>query len=275
MPHHDDAVGRHYAVGDLLTRIETALELAGKDRAHLTPRDLSPVDAFHVRGRAATEELADLAEIGPDTRVLDVGSGLGGSARFLAESCGCKVTGIDLTPEYCDVANTLSGWVGLADRTAFEAGSALAMPFVDGAFDLVWCEHVQMNIEDKAGFCREIARVLAPGGRFVFHEVFGVAGGEPRYPVPWADDPGLSHLVTAAAARTALEAAGLRADIWRDTTAATVTWYEGVSARLAGGPPPVGLHLLMGESTMPKLHNLGGSLRDGLLQAWQGVFSSA
>ena len=276
MDPHADAIGRHYAVGDLLTRIEAALDLAGKDRDKLVARDLAPVDAYHVRGRAASEELSGLVEITADTRVLDLGSGLGGSARFLAEQFGCQVMGLDVTPEYCRVANTLSDWVGLGERTRFEAGSALAMPFADDAFDLVWCEHVQMNIQDKTGLYAEVARVLKPGGRFAFHEIYSVNGQQPDFPVPWSEKGELSFLATADAARTDLEAAGFESTVWRDTTAPTVAWYEAVSARLAAsGPPTVGLHLLMGESTLPKMHNLGGSLRDGKIEAWQGVFSIA
>ena len=273
MPTDPDAVERHYAVGDLLERIRAALEGDGKDMSALSTIDLAPVDEFHVRGRESTEELAELAAIDPDSHVLDVGSGLGGSARFLASQYGCTVTGVDLTPEYCEVARELSSWTGLGDRTEFHVANALDMPFPDGKFDLVWTEHVQMNIAEKPRLYREMGRVLRPGGRLVIHEIFGA--GEPglHYPVPWANDESASHLVTPERARHDIEGAGFRTAVWRDMSGVTTEWFRETLARLAeSGPPPVGLHLIMGASAPIKLGNVGRSLAEGRIRVYQGVF---
>ena len=78
----------------------------------------------------------------------------------------CQITGIDLTEEYCQVATELASRVGLFDRVRYQQGSALAMPFPDNSFDIAYTQHVAMNIADKAGLYREIARVLKPRGRF-------------------------------------------------------------------------------------------------------------
>ena len=148
----DQPITRHYARADLVAVMRNGLAAAGIDWARATVDDLAPLDEFHIRGREATEELAALASPQADERVLDVGSGVGGSSRFLADRFGCSVVGVDLTPEYCDAARELTGHLGLSDRAAFRCASALDLPFEDGEFDLAWTQHVQMNIEDKVAF---------------------------------------------------------------------------------------------------------------------------
>ena len=171
------AVEHHYGRGDILTSILQALRDMGKDVTQLTPADLAPVDAFHIRGREATVELAKRAALQPGQRVLDVGSGLGGSVRYLAATHHVQATGIDVTAEYVDVARTLAELVGLQERVTFRQSSALALPFEVGTFDVVWTEHAQMNIADKQAFYAEMARVLGPRGRLVFHDIFQGQGG--------------------------------------------------------------------------------------------------
>lgn len=184
MPVAIERVERHYARDDdILLCIAAALREAGKDPSRLAPADLAPVDEFHIRGRESTVELARRAAPRTGERVLDLGCGLGGSARYLAAEHGCAVTGIDLTHAYVDAARTLTRWVGLDGRVRFEAADALALPFDDASFDLVWTEHVQMNIADKSRLYAEIARVLAPGGRLALHD-FLRGTGEPDLSPP-------------------------------------------------------------------------------------------
>jgi SAM-dependent methyltransferase len=266
-------ISRHYGVSGLLDRILGALRESGKDISHLSPADLAPVDEFHIRGREATLELAALAEPRAGWQVIDVGSGLGGSARFLASEFGCYITGVDLTREYCETAEALSKLVGLDGRTEFRCASALEMPFEDAAFDLAWSQHMQMNVADKQALCREIARVLRPGARFVFHDVLAGPDGEPHFPVPWAGSPELSFLIAPDELRALLGDCGFQALSWRDTTAISREWFlAGIERQRSGGVPPLGIHLLMGDSARQRLENVARNLSERRVSVFQGSF---
>ena len=260
-------VEHHYARSDLGAAILRALEADGKSIDALTLADLAPVDEFHIRGRQATLELAELASLSEEERVLDVGSGIGGSARHLAAEHGCSVTGIDLTADYCEVATMLSGLVGLGERTAFRQASALDMPFPDDEFDCTWTEHVQMNIADKHGFYSEIARVLRPGGRLVFHDIFSGNGGEPQFPVPWAEVPELSSLMAPEDLRETLGSLGYTVVEWRDVTTEAADWFERMAQRTTR--PQTGIGLLMGATTPAKFDNMRRNLGERRLTVLQ------
>jgi ubiquinone/menaquinone biosynthesis C-methylase UbiE len=267
-----DPVSRHYGLSGVLEAILEALRAGGKDLDQLKPPDLAPVDEFHIRGREATVELAAMAAVDAGMRVLDVGSGVGGSARYLASEFGCRVTGVDLTPQYCETAAALSQWVGLGGLTEFCCASALQMPFEDAAFELVWTQHAQMNIADKPRLYREIARVLRPGGRFVFHDILAGPGGPPHFPVHWAEEPAMSFLIAPDALRDLLERTGFRVRVWRDTTEVARHWFLNAwEKRRVTGAPPLGLHLLMGPTAPSKFANVAKNLREERITVFQGV----
>jgi len=271
----DSDIQRHYSQGGLLERILAALREAGKDIEALNVEDLAPVDEFHTRGRSATRELAELAGLEPGTRVLDVGSGLGGPARFLAASYGCDVTGIDLQPEFCAVANELSRRSGMAEHTRFQQANALELPFPDGAFDAAWTIQMQMNIADKARFYAEIARVLRPGGRFAFQDICDGNGEPLYYPVPWAAQPEHSHLIAPEPLRALLGRVGLREVHWRDITAETIAWRKAQVAKMAqgrGAVAPLGIHLVLGEQAKDKMANSARNVEEGRITSVVGVF---
>ena len=166
-----DGVRDHYRATGLTERLKMALMALGAEDQRLTPQQLAVLDQFHTRGLAATAELAKLAEINADMSVLDVGSGVGGPARFLAATYGCRVTGVDLSQSFVDAARYLAERTGLSGRVSFETASALELPFDDGLFDVVLLQHVAMNISDRARLYREIRRVLKSGGRFATFDV--------------------------------------------------------------------------------------------------------
>jgi ubiquinone/menaquinone biosynthesis C-methylase UbiE len=263
-------VEKHYGRGRILDSILTSLRETGKDPARLTPADLAPVDEFHIRGREATVELACRASLKPGSHALDVGCGLGGSARYLAAEHQCRVTGIDLTQEYVDVANTLADMVGLSDRVKFEQANALEMPFDDSSFDVVWTQHVQMNIADKTAFYGEIARVTRPGGRLLFHDIFRGDGGPLHYPVPWAEDPSISFLAAPGEVKRTLEGLGFVIRDWVDKSEPSLDWVVAAMERnKASGPPPLGTHLLMGDTAKTKFENVIRNLREGRFVVYQ------
>src|SRR4051794_38762215 len=179
-------VEAHYTRADLAERIDAALRAAGKEGPLLTPDDLAPLDQFHTGQKGATMRLAALAGIAAADRILDVGCGIGGPARLLAWLHGCRVVGLDLTPEFIRVAPRLTERTGLGDRVSFRQGSALAMPFADGEFDVVWAQNSSMNITDRDRLYGEIRRVLRTGGRFALQDVLAGPGGAPYYPTPFA-----------------------------------------------------------------------------------------
>src|SRR6266852_4033283 len=213
----------HYRATGLTERLKTALMALGPEDQRLTPQQLGGLDQFHTRGLAASAELGKLAGITADMSVLDVGSGVGGPARFLAGTCGCRVTGVDLSEPFVEAARYLTGRTGQDGQVSFETASALALPFHDGVFDAVLLQHVAMNIADRARLYREIRRVLKAGGRFAIFDVVS-NGGEPHYPVPWARTPATSFLLTAAATRETIEPAGFRTLAWQDDSEAGKAW---------------------------------------------------
>jgi len=227
----EDRVAAHYSRDNLLEAILEAVRAAGGDPARPAEEMLAAVGEFHTRGRAATVELGQALALAPGEAVLDVGSGIGGPARYLARAHGCHITGIDLTEAYCRTATALAERLGLADRVAYRQGSALAMPFADAVFDAAYTQHVAMNIADKPRLYAEIARVLKPGGRFGLYDLLQGPGGAPHYPVPWARDAGTSFLVTPEALRPMLETTGFEILSWRDTAPEARAWLAELRER--------------------------------------------
>jgi SAM-dependent methyltransferase len=269
-----DGVRDHYRATGLTERLKAVL---GPEQQRLTPQQLGALDQFHTRGLAATAELARLAGITADMSVLDVGSGVGGPARFLAANHGCHVTGVDLSEPFVEAARYLTGRTGQGGQVSFECASALTLPFDDGRFDAVFLQHVAMNIADRARLYREIRRVLKRGGRFATYDVV-LNGGEPHYPVPyypvpWARTPATSFLLTAAATREAIEPAGFRTLVWQDDSEAARTWIT--QLRAAGPPPSPNLGMVMGPDFAQLAANLGRNLMEGRLGILTAVFETA
>jgi ubiquinone/menaquinone biosynthesis C-methylase UbiE len=219
---YSQLVNAQYGRNNLVESIREALRAIGKDPGNVTLEDLSPLDHFHGGGYPATLELARLANIQPGQRVLDVGGGLGGPARTLAAEFGCTVTVVDLAEEFCRAGEVLTAWTNLGHRVTFQHGSALALPFPDQSFDVVWAQNSFMNIADKEGLSASISRVLRAGGRLAFQEAMAGPLQPIHFPTHWADSPAISFLQTPSEARALLQRLGFVEVAWADTTAAAL-----------------------------------------------------
>ncbi len=233
---------RQYATGLTRKNIEAALVGAGKNPHQLDPADLMQMEDFHSLGRLATAGLVKLAAVTAEDRALDAGTGIGGTARMLAQEVGCSVTAIDMTEEYCATAAWLNDATGLADRIAVLQADVTALPFDDGSFDVVISQHVQMNVVDKPRMYAEARRVLVPGGRLALWDITAGSRQPIVFPVPWADTPELSHLVTPDDLQQITRAAGFEPEVWNDLTELAA---EGMQAMLDGEPNPLGLQVFV------------------------------
>lgn len=257
----EDRVAAHYHHGRLEHAILDALRASGIDVERLRASDLSGADEFHLGWRAATVELANDLSLTADDRVLDLGSGLGGPARYFAEARGCTVVGLDLSQEYVEVANSLTRRCGLEANISFQQGSALAQPFPGASFDAATLIHVGMNIEDKAQLFREVRRVLRPGGRFAVYDIM-LGSGELQYPMPWAATLETSFVSPPEHYRRLLTDAGFTIEAEHDQTELTLALWEKMRQRIAKeGAPPLSLHTLMGPATPERLGNVMSALQ--------------
>jgi len=263
----EQRVAEHYTQGSLAETILGALRGMGKDPEHLAASDLAPVDEFHIGGRQATIDFAAQMGIQRGMHLLDIGSGLGGAARYFAAEHGCTVAGIDLTDEYVQIANDLARRAGLGSTASYCQGSALDLPFPAAGFDGAYMLHVGMNIEDKARLFAGVYRVLKPGGVFGIYDVMRTAAGDLAFPVPWASTAATSFVDTPDAYRRQLEAAGYTVLMERNRRDFAIDFFQKMRSRAAqaGGPPPLGLHIVMGTDFAQKTANMIDNLQRGLI----------
>jgi ubiquinone/menaquinone biosynthesis C-methylase UbiE len=268
-------VASHYGKGGLEQKIFTALKNAGIDMERPTVEDLAPVDEFHIGGLESTKELAAQMDLRPGLRVLDVGSGIGGPARYFAAKHGCRVTGVDLTEEFIQVANSLTRVAKLEALVDFHRASALQMPFESAAFDRASMIHVGMNIADKDALFREVRRVLKPGALFAVFDLVRTAPGPLSYPLPWAATEETSFVSTANDYRDALQRAGFRLQRERGRRDYAIEFTERRNALLTqDGPPLLGLQLLIGEKTPLVAQNVLDIMKQGLLEPTEFISRS-
>lgn len=266
-----DHVRDHYRATGLTARLKATLMALGPDDQPLAPDQLASLDQFHTLGLVATAELGELIGIQADMRVLDIGSGIGGPARFLAATHGCHVVGIDLSEPFVEAARYLTERTGLSAKVSFETGSALDLPFDRGQFDAALLQHVAMNIADRPRLYAGIRRVLKPGGKFVTFDIV-LKDGDPQYPVPWARTSATSFMLTADATCQAIESAGFRTLTSRDDTEAAKVWM--LKLRESGMPPVLNLGVVMGPDFPELAINQGKNLMQGRLGVLTAVFEA-
>ncbi len=257
-------VAAQYSSGSLLDRIEAGLRAYGA-RHPLSLKTLSLFDEFHIGGRAATESFLQRLQINAGSRVLDMGCGIGGPARFIAKTTGARVTGIDLTEEFVAAGRALTGQAVMLDVVDIIQGSILDMPFDDDRFDVVYMIHVGMNVDDKEKLAAEAARVLKPGGIFGIYDIMAVDDGQITYPVPWASSEDHNALSRPQVYRDALIAAGFRIISQTDRTEMAKAFFAQMAEKAGETtkPPPLGLHLIMGPDAPAKVRNMVMGIHGG------------
>lgn len=258
-------ISDHYSSGDLLSAIEAGLRSLGLTPDEVTAEELAPVEAFHTGGRRATRALCAQLDLDPGSRVLDIGCGIGGTARYLAESTGCRVIGVDLTTEFVRVARALTEWTGQSGRVAFHVADASSLPFESQSFDAAVQLHVGMNVPDKETLFNEVFRVLRPGGTLAIYDIMAVTDNEFDFPVPWSTGAPMSHVADPAVYRTALEDSGFVLLAQRDRTEFVLGYFDALAARSrrGGGPPPLGPHLHMGGDARAMTSNMVAAMAAG------------
>lgn len=264
---NENIVSAHYTHGDLLSGIEKALIAQGKNSEDVTIDDLAPVDEFHIGGRLATEHFLDQLNFTAQSNILDVGCGLGGPARFAANRYNVHVTGIDLTPEFIETGQVLCQWVDMDKQVTLHQGSALSMPFADGSLAGGYMLHVGMNIADKAALFRDIYRVLRPGARFGVYDVMRLNDGDLYYPVPWANDDSTSSLASPTEYRQLMADAGFVVMTENNRHDFALSYFQDTIAKTkaAGGPPTLGIHVLIGATTAAKMKNMIENISAGYI----------
>ena len=254
----NNIVASHYKSSSLLETISSALSKLNKSPENISAEDLGPVDEFHTGGRVATKALLDQLSLANNDHVLDVGCGLGGSSRFAASEYRCRLTGIDLTAEFVEAGRTLNEWVGLETQITLEIGSATDLPFQANEFNHAFMLHVGMNIADKTALMRNVFNVLKAGGSFAIYDMMRIGDAELQLPVPWASDPAANEIAAPDVYRNALTSAGFELIAERNRKDFAEDFFAKVKAQNAerGGPPALGIHLLMGSDAPLKVKNI-------------------
>ncbi|MEO5563867.1 MAG: class I SAM-dependent methyltransferase [Chitinophagaceae bacterium] len=269
MDHFNSKIEEQYNRKHLFENIIALLKEQGTTVT--TRKDIAGIDEFHIRGAVVSVELAKEVGFDTNTRVLDIGCGLGGPCRMLADEFGCMATGIDLTHEFIRTAQLLSERVNLQDRTTFMQADALQLPFDNESFDAAWTQHVQMNIENKNRFYSEIKRVLTKEGRFIYYDIFTTKNEPLIYPVPWASKSSLNFLITTSALHQLLLDLGFTRVQTKDHSQEAINFFTELLPRLKSGPK-TGMHLVIGDTVVEKLGNLLENIKEGRLEIQSGVY---
>jgi SAM-dependent methyltransferase len=261
---NEHAIADHWAKGDVYALILSALEKAGKSLERLTVDDLAPVDHFHARGLPATIDLADRMPVEPHHHILDIGCGLGGPARYFVTRFRCKVTGLDVTPAFVEAANRLTALLGMTRQVTIEHGDGQHLPYADNTFDGAYTQHVTMNVPDRRKFFDEAYRVLKPGAFFALTEHGLGPTGNPHHPVPWSTDGSGEYLMRPSETRAFLDAAGFQDIVLEETGDKYLAAYKRAMELAAQGAlPPLGIHILLGESAPQKICNAARNIEEG------------
>jgi SAM-dependent methyltransferase len=266
------SISDHWGTGDVFDRIIEAMGAVGLSPESVTVEQLAPVDHFHARGFPATKDLADALPIKTGDSIVDIGCGIGGPARYLAERFDCSVSGLDITQPFVDAANKLTKLVGLEGRVVIDLGDGQNLGYGDNSFDGGYTQHVTMNIADRTRFFAEAFRVVKPGAFFALTEHGLGENGDPYYPLPWSDDGSGAYLVPPSKTIAYLERAGFADIVVIDTGAKYLAGYESVIALAERGEvSPFGTHILLGKTAPEKMKNAARNIKESRTRPIQVV----
>lgn len=266
------SIQRHYNQPNLESAIMNALSTMGKDLQNLKISDFTPVDQFHVRGERATVDLSNALTITSSNHILDVGCGIGGASRYLADKFGCQVTAVDLNANYCEVATKITKLLKLDPLVSFKQANATKLPFPDCSFDIIWTQHASMNISDKNALYAELWRVLKPSGKLALYDILSGSGGEIYFPVPWSRNGSTSFLITPETLLNTLATVGFKKKIWRDVTIAGRDWFADLQQKPAGKNFPLTIELLFGSDFKEMAKNQFLNLQENRIALIEAVF---
>lgn len=269
--HYQSAVTDEAA---LLAKVDDLVDAMGEGPK--SAAQLAGLDQFHVGGLAATADFAQRIGIKAGSDVLDAGCGLGGPARYLAETYGCRVTGVDLTPSYVAMANRLTQRAGLTHLVQCRVGDLTQLDLGDATFDLVWTQHVAMNIRDRHALYMSLRRVTKADGRLAFYDALATDGQhEVIYPTPWAQSAEMSTVLTEADTRDVLATCGFAVTRWDDVSNEAQDWLaqQRAGGSASSGPtvPGGGAGLVIGPRIAEMAGNFFRNLTEGRLRLVMAV----
>jgi cyclopropane fatty-acyl-phospholipid synthase-like methyltransferase len=269
---YEEAINNQYGQKDLGNKILETIQKEGINTAELVKDAFAPIDELHLRGSAATLELAQKVKLNENMRVLDVGCGIGGPARNIVSKFGCHVTGLDLSKEYCRAAELINEYIGLSDKIEIQQGNALEMPFNDEVFDVAFIQHVLMNVEDKSLLFSQVSRILHPKGRVAVNTICTGATTPVHYPVIWANSPDISFLLSADDLQKCIKKSGFTQLSWNDDTNKVLEGIEHArTTPRSDKPQPISPGLFVSDVST-KWKNIVRNLKEGRITVIQGVF---
>jgi ubiquinone/menaquinone biosynthesis C-methylase UbiE len=259
----EQSISDHWGTGDVYSKIIETMKAAGIDPETVTVEQLAPVDHFHARGFPATIELADALPIEAGHRLVDIGCGIGGPARYLAKRFRCKVDGLDITAPFVDAGNKLTALVGMQDCVAIEHGDGQKLPYAAAKFDGGYAQHVTMNIPDRGAFFDEACRVLKPGAFFALTEHGLGERGEPHHPLPWSEDGSGAYLMRPEDTVATLERSGFSDIKVTDTGQKYLQGYlRAIELAKEGEAPIFGVHILLGQLAPQIVRNAARNIEE-------------